>query len=371
MLVTLLWILVHLAVEAQPAETDTTIWQVVDEKARFPGCETLDGAAAAKDECATKKMLQYVYQQIRYPQQAVAEGIEGTVVVRFVVEKNGQIGPVEVLKDIGGGCAAEAVRVVLSMNQLPARWMPGRKNGEAGRSYFVLPVKFKIQEPSAPPEFALIGRDTTWLLMDRPPFFEGGPAGLDSFLSSNLIYPESGNADCRCGEVEVQLLVRRDGSVLVTDLLDYSGLGIDYMYEAIAAAHATKGHWLAAEYEDRLVPATVSMRLPFEPTSPTCAKRVAEFHQARQLSAEAAQLYEADQSEAALAKWNEAVSLFPENAEFLSFRGQAYVDLNRMEEACADLSQARQTLWVTWYNQLLPLICGVGRNRNTVEETNE
>ena len=86
-------------------------------------------------------LYQYLAENIQYPEQAKADGVEGRVMVGFVVEKDGSITDAEVLRGIGGGCDEEALRVV---NAMP-NWTPGKQNGEAVRTRFNLPVVFKLQ----------------------------------------------------------------------------------------------------------------------------------------------------------------------------------------------------------------------------------
>ena len=128
-----------------PAEPEAEeIFRVVEEMPRFPGCEHL----ATMDErkaCADKKMLQFIYDNIQYPAIARENGIEGTVVVRFVVETDGAIKHAEVVRDIGGRCGEEALRVVTLMNNMQQKWTPGRQRGKAVRVWFNLPVKFILE----------------------------------------------------------------------------------------------------------------------------------------------------------------------------------------------------------------------------------
>ena len=107
---------------------------------RFPGCED----ESSKDErknCATEKMLQFIYKNIKYPAIARENGVEGTVVVTFVVEKDGSITDAQVVRDIGAQCGQEALRVV---NMMP-KWVPGKQRGRSVRVQFNLPVKFKLE----------------------------------------------------------------------------------------------------------------------------------------------------------------------------------------------------------------------------------
>lgn len=112
----------------------------IEDMPRFQGCEALEGKEE-KQQCATKKMLEYIYSQIRYPAMARHNGIEGIVVVAFVVERDGSLSNMEIVKDIGGGCGKEALRVVKGM----PRWIPGKQRGKAVRVRFQLPVKYKLR----------------------------------------------------------------------------------------------------------------------------------------------------------------------------------------------------------------------------------
>ena len=85
-------------------------------------------------------MLKWLSENIKYPQIAVGTGISGTVIVSFVIEKNGSISNVQLLKDIGGGCGDEAIRVV----KLMPKWKEGRQNNIPVRVSYNLPIKFTL-----------------------------------------------------------------------------------------------------------------------------------------------------------------------------------------------------------------------------------
>ena len=86
-------------------------------------------------------MYKYLAQNIKYPQLARENNITGKVYVEFVVEKDGSVSNVKVLRDIGGGCGQEAVRVVKSM----PKWSPGKQRGKAVRVQYRLPVNFNLR----------------------------------------------------------------------------------------------------------------------------------------------------------------------------------------------------------------------------------
>ena len=86
-------------------------------------------------------LSQFIADNIKYPQLAKENNITGRVFVSFVVEKDGRVGQVKILRDIGGGCGNEAVRVV----KLMPKWKPGKQRGKPVRTQFNLPVNFDLQ----------------------------------------------------------------------------------------------------------------------------------------------------------------------------------------------------------------------------------
>jgi periplasmic protein TonB len=121
------------------------IFKVVEEMPRFPGCEDQGGTAQEKKACADKKMLEFIYKNIKYPAIARENGVEGTVVIQFVVERDGTITDSRIVRDIGAQCGQESLRVVNLMNDQNLKWTPGKQRGRAVRVQFNLPVKFKLE----------------------------------------------------------------------------------------------------------------------------------------------------------------------------------------------------------------------------------
>jgi protein TonB len=87
-----------------------------------------------------QKMWEFIGRNLKYPQEARENGIQGRVFVSFIVETDGSISNVKVEKGIGGGCDEEAVRVVKAMPQ----WHPGKKQGKAISDSYVLPFSFRL-----------------------------------------------------------------------------------------------------------------------------------------------------------------------------------------------------------------------------------
>ena len=111
--------------EVKPVEEE--IFQAVEQQAEFPG-----GQAA---------LMKWLSHNILYPEAAQQNDIKGRVIVKFVVEKDGSIGQATILKGVDKDLDREALRVVKKM----PKWQPGKNNGVAVRSYFNLPVTFKLQ----------------------------------------------------------------------------------------------------------------------------------------------------------------------------------------------------------------------------------
>lgn len=114
-------------IEEEEEEEDVQIFTVVENDPEFPG--------------GMDALYKYLRDNIKYPQLARDNNITGKVYVTFVVEKDGSIASPRVLKDIGGGCGQEAIRVVKSM----PKWTPGKQRGKAVRVQFNLPVSFNLQ----------------------------------------------------------------------------------------------------------------------------------------------------------------------------------------------------------------------------------
>lgn len=127
-----------------PKEEPEEIFRIVEQMPRFPGCED-KGSKEEKDQCAQQELLKFIYANIKYPAIARENGVEGTCVIQFVVEKDGKVTDANIVRDIGAGCGEEALRVVQLMNKENKRWTPGKQRGRSVRVQFTLPVKFKLQ----------------------------------------------------------------------------------------------------------------------------------------------------------------------------------------------------------------------------------
>ena len=110
-----------------PKEEETKVFDVVEVMPTFPGGQ--------------QALFEGLSKHIKYPVVAEEKGVQGRVIVTFVVERNGSITDVQVAKSVDPSLDKEAVRVVKAM----PHWIPGKQNGSAVRVKFTVPVTFRLQ----------------------------------------------------------------------------------------------------------------------------------------------------------------------------------------------------------------------------------
>ena len=116
--------------EVPPAVEETKVFDVVEQMPRFPG-DNGDGAV----------LNSWLSKNLRYPPIAEENGIKGRVVCQFVVERDGSISDIRVVRSVDPSLDKEAVRVIKAM----PKWIPGKQNGSSVRVKFTLPVTFTLQ----------------------------------------------------------------------------------------------------------------------------------------------------------------------------------------------------------------------------------
>lgn len=103
------------------------VFEKVEDMPEFPGGE--------------QAMMDFVGKNVQYPKEAMEKEISGRVLVGFIVEKDGSVNEVKIVRGIGGGCDEEAVRVVKAM----PKWKPGKQDGKTVRVSYTMPFFFKMQ----------------------------------------------------------------------------------------------------------------------------------------------------------------------------------------------------------------------------------
>jgi len=153
-----------------------------------------------------KALFQYLAENTKYPVEAMQQGIAGRVICQFVVEKDGNVDSVKVVRGVHPLLDQEAVRVVSMM----PTWKPGMQYGKLARVRFTVPVNFKLQIDtiSDKPE-----KEPVFVDVERMPEYPGGIDALIQFLNENVKYPTIAVENNIEGKVVVQFVVDRDGSI--------------------------------------------------------------------------------------------------------------------------------------------------------------
>ena len=187
-------------VEKQMVDENDSIYNVVSKNAEFPG-----GNMAASN---------WISKNMTYPEECRKQGIEGRVVIKFVVNKDGSIVDAEAVKSPHPALAEEGLRVVKSM----PKWKPAKEGGKVVRSRFNIPIVFRLdggkktqytspQKPQSPQSLT----DEQKAVKD---WFGAQPA-LMTHLMKNTRYPKECQEQGFEGRVLVSIAVEKDGSVSV------------------------------------------------------------------------------------------------------------------------------------------------------------
>ena len=184
----------------------------------------------------------YLMENLRYPTNAQRKGIEGTVIVAFVVNIDGTTTDIEILRSVGGGCDEEVIRIVKGS----PKWTPGMQRGTPVRTRMRLPLRFMLggTDPSrdstevslnaVPLPPATDGQDSSqegaalfFDVVDTPPSPVGGFDAWSRHLSENLTYPTSARMKGIQGTVLVSFIVNTDGTIEGIELVQGIGGGCD------------------------------------------------------------------------------------------------------------------------------------------------
>lgn len=179
------------------------VFAVVEVMPEFPG-----GQAA---------LLEFLKTNIRYPESAVKNGLEGRVSCSFVVGEDGAISEAEVIRGVSPELDEEALRVI---NSMPV-WSPGRQRGKAVNVKYTVPVTFRISGGKKKTSSRLAQRQIkevdksghVFTVVQHMPEFPGGQASLLKYLSTSIKYPAAALKEGIQGRVSCSFVVNSDGSL--------------------------------------------------------------------------------------------------------------------------------------------------------------
>lgn len=164
-------------------------------------------------------LQRYLADSIIYPVEALEQNIMGTVVIQFIIYKDGSMGNFKIVKDIGGGCGQEALRVAKNMPM----WEPGRIQNQPVNTYEMLPVKFLINDTDAS--------------------FPGGRSALSTFIETMLIKPKEVVDNNLKGKVGFTIFIDKEGNITNYKLL-YNTLELPSLENCVENVIKLMPKWL-------------------------------------------------------------------------------------------------------------------------------
>jgi TonB family protein len=166
---------------------------------------------------------QYLAKNIKYPTEAKKNKVEGRSVLTFVVEKDGSLSDIKVLRSLGSGTDEEAVRVVKNS----PKWKPGIQNGRLVRVQYSVPINFSLGSKTAAAETRNSENGTVFTAVEHAPNFPGGDIAFGKFLARNIRYPEAARKAKVEGRVIASFIVEKDGSLSNVKIVRGIGMGAD------------------------------------------------------------------------------------------------------------------------------------------------
>ncbi len=154
---------------------------IIDSRPQFPG--------------GTQALFEFIQSRIVYPDFALINNIQGNCIVELTVKADGSLSSFGIIKDIGGGCGDESVRVL----SLMPNWIPAYAKAIPVDSTIMIPVKFKIE--------------------DKPASFPGGTVALQDFIHTMFIIPQDIQSKGLHGKVELALFISPEGTITYTETI--------------------------------------------------------------------------------------------------------------------------------------------------------
>ncbi len=208
-----------------PPLAEEEVFKVVKEMPRFPGCENIKENSKKVEMCAKEKMLEYIYDNLIYPEEALKQEVEGIAVIQFTIWKDHTIRNIKIVRNPGAGTGEEAARIVESMKEMDEHWRAGHQRGKPVNVQYTLPVKFKLEKPSKKrlrDPFNPANDIVDVRSLHEEPLFPDCPKQKDSdctieslleFIKENQLYPEEALEKGIQGIVNVSFIIELDGSL--------------------------------------------------------------------------------------------------------------------------------------------------------------
>ncbi|WP_294607243.1 M56 family metallopeptidase [uncultured Bacteroides sp.] len=195
-------------------DPDNPVFEVVEQMPEFP-----DGGMSG--------LMQFLSKNIRYPVNAQKNNTQGRVTVQFIVNADGSVSNIGIIRGVDPELDGEAVRVISTM----PNWKPGMQKGKAVRVKYTVPVMFRLSDDGQKEEYKPVPKidetvvvgyvpkqtpaeeDPIFEVVENMPEFPGGMGGLMQYLSKNIKYPVEAQKAGIQGRVIMQVIIDKNGNV--------------------------------------------------------------------------------------------------------------------------------------------------------------
>ncbi len=204
------------------------VFVIVENQPEFPGGNTA--------------LMNFISENIVYPKIAQENGIQGRVITNFIIEKDGSLSDIQVVRGVDPSLDKEAVRLIAAM----PKWTPGTQRGNKVRVRYLLPIVFRLSGNDANVEVdketqqkqemlnaaiqKIVGNDEIFVVVEEQPEFPGGNAAMMNFISENIRYPKEAHQKGIQGRVITNFVVMKDGSISNVQIMR----GVDALLDAEA-----------------------------------------------------------------------------------------------------------------------------------------
>ena len=173
------------------------VFDMVEQMPQFPGGQT--------------EMMQFISKNMKYPTIAQENGTQGQVIAQFVIQADGTLSDLKIVKSVDPLLDAEAMRVIKEM----PKWQPGKQRGIAVATRVTVPIRFRLMDSDSAPstDSNKNQENTIFDVVEHAPEFPGGMEACLKYMYKNIKYPAVAMEAGIQGQVVIQIVIDKDGKI--------------------------------------------------------------------------------------------------------------------------------------------------------------